>query len=323
MSFLQILIDSAEIPEAEYIKFLNQYNFNKINYHIFYEGEEDKSFYNNFIESKISEDIINYYICTGKDNLYKIYSDINWSSFNKHRVLFFTDKDFDEFIGANRVSDENIFVTKTYSIENYLVSSKLFKRVLDEMLNIKDEEVINKLEIKFSNQLGIFAELLIPLTSWLIFVRKNKFNVNFNNIDLSNILRLSDDFEIVKKINSKYCSTFNYLCLSTNSSHPFDFSVIMQIARELKIINNHKVFIRGKFELWFLYIFCKKITTHVIPELNKKIKIENQENKKRKTLCKVHIEIKEQNILSLIAPRVKIPTEIETFLNYNISKVAI
>jgi hypothetical protein len=320
MSFLDTLVEAAEIPEAAYIKYLQQYKFEEDGVHIFLEGVDDQSFYTNYIETLLPEEQeIFYYICDGKDNVYQNYSDINWSKFNKSRTLFFTDKDFDDILNISRSIDDNIFVTKYYSIENYLVKDDVLVRFLKEVCSIRDIATIDEIVNTFKEQLNVFSELMISISAWLIYVREEGFDTNFNNIDISNLFEISNDFQIKKLVNSKYGSAYDYLCKSTSANHPFDYTRILNIARNLSNLGEPKVYLRGKYELWFMFIFCKKVIEIIVPKLNKGIKQHNRSNKTKITKCNIHIELKEQNILQITAPRVKIPKEVKEFISKNIN----
>jgi hypothetical protein len=63
MAFLDTLLVASEIPEAAYIKFLQQYKFHEKTIHIFLEGDDDQSFYVNYIENIVEEDFrVFYYV---------------------------------------------------------------------------------------------------------------------------------------------------------------------------------------------------------------------------------------------------------------------
>ena len=84
-----------------------------------------------------------------------------------------------------------------------------------------------------------------------------------------------------------------------------------------------KTFLRGKYELWFLFIFCKKVVEIILPQLNTRIEEHNKKNKVKISKCKIHIELKEANMIEITAPRVKIPLEVKKFIKGNIESLGI
>lgn len=322
MTFLDLLTAAAYIPEANHIKLLHQYKFHENTVHFFFEGLDDQSFYANYIENTFPNHFIfHYYVCDGKQNVYNQYLDLNWNAYNKNRILFFTDKDLDDILGLTYPNDENIFETSFYSIENYLVQPDVFKRFLRENCYITDTRIISDLAFQFTTQLEIFSKSMLSISSWVVYCRKNNFKVNLSDIDISKIFEISIDFKIKKKVSSGHRNPFEYICETTKTSH-FNIQSIKEIYKQLKEIHPPKIFIRGKYELWFLYAFCKNTIDVTVPKINKEIKKYNSTNENKLTKCKVAISIRPENIVQVLAPRVRIPNDISTFLNTNYGKIA-
>lgn len=322
MTFLKTLILASEISEVAYIKFLNQYKFDKPTLHLFFEGEDDKSFYINYIESLAPKKYTKfYYVCNGKDNVYQNHANINWTVYNKSRALFFTDKDFDDVLQIERTVDQNIFVTEFYSFENYIVNSFIMERFLREICNLNIESYISSVKDAFDIELKKFSENFLVISAWLIYVRKNKFPTNFNDIDLSNLFTIDDDLKFQRKKCSEYSSTYDYICKSTDTNHTFSYKDILLIAKQLRKINSSKVYIRGKFEAWFLFAFCKKVSKIVIEQIANQVKEFNRTSKKKVSKPTLHIELKLQNIIPILAPRVPIPDKVEKFIRHNINNI--
>jgi len=321
MAFIDVLEKAGDIPEASYIKFLHQYKFRDKTLHFFFEGLDDQSFYVNFLENIFPEDYtFHYYVCNGKENVYTNYSDINWTVYNKNRVLFFTDKDLDDIIGVTNIKDENIFETQYYSIENYLVTAEVYSRFLREICYVTDDQVIENLNNEFIKQLDFFTEKMTSISAWVVYCRKNKLPVNLSDIDISKIFSISNDFKIKRDLSSGHRTPFEYICSTTKTSY-YNYSEIKSISKNLRNIKPAKKFLRGKYELWFLYAFCKNTIDITIPLLNKEIKKYNTSNEVKKTKCKVTIAIKPENIIQITAPRVKLSADIAKFLNENLRKI--
>src|SRR5690554_1942157 len=142
MSLLDILDEKILTPSAAYVKILSQYKRNDNTIFCLVEGVEDNSFYKHFFEIYKEEVPIKYIICNGKQNVIDNYNDLDWEFYNKKRVLFFIDKDFDDYIGREIIADENVFVTDCYSIENYLVDEAILEKFIIDNCLITTESII-------------------------------------------------------------------------------------------------------------------------------------------------------------------------------------
>ncbi|MHA6248426.1 DUF4435 domain-containing protein [Pontibacter sp. CAU 1760] len=323
MSFLSLLNKYSEATETVYLKLLLNYKFDEKTYHFLFEGQDDQFFYINYINSIFSSSPEPfYYICNGKKNLYKCYNDINWTKYSNRRVLFFTDKDLDDIIQKSYPTSDNIFVTKYYSFENYLVCSDILKRFLRETCHLRDEILIQSIVDVFEEQLKIYNKLVLPISAWLVDNRKSTKPANLANIDLSKIFAINSNLHIIRKKSLK--STIDYVERVTNNvGTPSDRSDLLKISKELVKIPEHKIYLRGKFELWFLYTFFKKVIEIVITGLNEEISQNNKRlasGEKKQPKYVVNVELKESNIVELFATRLKIPVDVKSFLTSNVRR---
>jgi hypothetical protein len=324
MTFLDTLNAAANIPEASYITFLQQYKFKDTTIHLFYEGVEDSVFYNTYIQNLIdSNHSTQVYICDGKNNVLQNYNDINWNKYNKNRVLFFIDKDLEDIQSKNIITDENIFRTKYYSIESYLVCSEVLERFLKETCNLQDQPLINNLKAKFNDELVRFHKKLLTLSCWIVFCRGNNLILNLNDIKITDFIKLDADLTVIKQIPNTYISMYDYVCNRIRLCHLVPYVEILRLCKTLPNTYGYKSFVRGKYELVFLYLFCKKVVDNVLPPINKGIAGLNKANPgniMRK--CKI-FSITEDNIFDVLAPKVKIPDELKYFLVHNLRKAKV
>ena len=179
---------------------------------------------------------------------------------------------------------------------------------------------IDSLRKKMNEQLPLFYCSITVLMAWILFCRENRLKLNLSDVDISKLYDIDTDFNItrLRKIEGK--SFFGYISSNTNVEN-FDFKRVLTITKELSNISNPKVFVRGKFELWFLFAFCKKTTDVIIPRLNKSIKAVNRVSSVKYPKCKIHVSITYQNILQLLAPRIKSPESVQKFLSLNFGKI--
>lgn len=85
---------------------------------------------------------------------------------------------------------------------------------------------------------------------------------------------------------------------------------IRKVLKELKVIKDPKIFLRGKYEMWFLIEFLNNL----IKELNKGIP-------KGQERYKLNPSMAVSNSVTLLGPRLRIPKDIKDFLDNNLSKL--
>jgi hypothetical protein len=194
MSLLNKLKKAATSNVAVHARFLQQYKPDGNEIHVFHEGQDDPSFYGGFIESRVqNKRRLYYYNCKNKSQVYEQYGKIDWRKFERNRSLFFVDKDLEDILGMIYPRDTNIFVTRPYSIENYLVSETVFVRCLRELVNLQDHE-IKVFRSPFRNSLKRFHRVSNGLAAYIILHRRRGTAINLGNLSMTKILDLSDPF---------------------------------------------------------------------------------------------------------------------------------
>lgn len=315
MSLLDVLDEKILSPEATYIKILSQYKTNDNTIFCLVEGIEDISFYRPFLEIYKEDVTVKYIVCNGKQNVIDNYRDIDWNFYDKKRVLFFIDKDFDDYIGKEIVVDNNVFITDCYSIENYLVDEKILEKFIIDNCLITNESVIKITIENFKNEHNTYVRQLKMISAWMMYCRKNNFKVCFNEIKMSDLFKIDQNGKLKKKTLSSYSSKFQYLCEKTQTNH-FDIEEIRYYYNLISIEGNPKKFIRGKYELYFMFIYLKYISEHVVNEISKEVKSYNKKasSKDRITRPKSTIQFNEENIFQVLYNKTLIPQKLKTFI---------
>jgi hypothetical protein len=231
---------------------------------------------------------------------------LNWGAYQKKRVLFFVDKDYSDFLSIKYPSDSNIFVTKYYSIENYIVNKNVFSRCLRELMGLDNDKVNYALTKLFAKQLDQFYDTSLFLSSYIIFHKRNKTPVNLRNITLNDLFVSKDNFYFVKKPR-----ILNRLDELTGVKSIACAKEIRAIMMELKKTKNPKSYTRGKFEMMFM-VGC----------INSSPKIINKEKEKGDKLYKLSINLSITNSIPIIGPRLKQPADVKKFLSFNLGKAA-
>lgn len=312
MSLLDILDEKFLTPAASYIKILSQYKKDEKTLFCFVEGIEDVSFYSQFIE-RYNEENVKYIICNGKENVIDNYKNLDWNFYNKKRVLFFIDKDFDDYIENELINDENVFITDFYSVENYLVGEYTLEKFIIDNCLINDEEIIKIAVSNFKIQHREYVNQIKMISAWMMYCRKNKFNVNFNEIKISDLFSIDDNGVLKKKDISTYGGKFKYICNKTSSSY-FDISEIKRFYDKICSESQPQKFIRGKYDLHFMFLYLKYISEKIVKEVYDEIKIHNRNCIDKITKPKLVIQINEQNIFQVLTNKVQVPENLKSFI---------
>lgn len=123
MTILDEMTESLNTDSPVFIDFLYRYDPKKKQIFAFYEGDEDSSYYQKMIKSALPKDFELEELVAGcKNNVLKLWREFDWSTYDRHQILFFVDRDLSFWLGEPQSFGENVFVTDEYSVENYVVS---------------------------------------------------------------------------------------------------------------------------------------------------------------------------------------------------------
>lgn len=306
MNFLEKLKNAASSPSSVYIRFLQQYRKGDKSLHLFYEGNDDPSFYTNFIVNLLGNEYrLYFYNCKNKEGVYSNHSMIDWRIYKKNRALFFVDKDHADILGIKYVKSINIFVTKFYSIENYLVSEIVLERILRELISIDADNLIDQVKEKFKVQHERYSNFMLLATSWIIYHRQLRSNLNLNNINLNHLFYFDENSEvqrITKPLSKKILAYLDEKAKVSTIQN--SWKIILAIYRMLTTIRDHKIHLRGKFEVWFLIAFIDSFLGQL-----------NLEKNKGEQKYKLKIPISIDNAVALLGTRIAIPKDLDEFFN--------
>lgn len=339
-SSVEHLFDARErISDSKtHFEIKQHYSFNSKTLHIFVEALDDFEFYRKSIEFIYIEYQIKHYPKKGKENVLSSYDVLDWGTYDKSRILFFVDKDYENLLGKSSKKDRNVFVTKYYSIENYLSSTDVFKYTLEEIFKIKSDIIINELVLKFEECYKKFEEQLIVLTSIILIFRKSNEHMVLENLKM-------DDFFHIQELNFY---DFKYrrpdICIKNKRSNLPGFkknllkdqkkidhikkteaditkikykNILLNIA-DLRKLNDSKNYIRGKFHLWF-FSKCHANIHSMASKINKQISTINMSLPEDEKHLKINttISLNESNIFDILPMKIKGHNDVNLFLIHN------
>lgn len=257
MSFAELLRQSRSKPVAAIHSFLTNYDPNdRRRIYAFVEGEPDRAFYRAHLQryaSTVSD--IHIYSCEGKAGVYDVCAKVIARYPGCRRVLFFVDKDVDDIIGKPWPMDPRVFVTDSYSIENYLVTREAVSRYFSDYVKIRRVEIaLPPMLDEFDRQLAVFHRVAAPVMAWIVVMRRAGNRVVLNDMNMGELCKLYDG-GIARRIG---CTGHSYL---QRVSQTVVASNIWRDVRKttLELLRlDPKRYVRGKFEGWWFVQFIKK-----------------------------------------------------------------
>lgn len=289
------LKDKAYGANYTFLKILQQYKFESDDQHYIFEGNDDQSFYFNYLQDVKFN--VRTYISNGKPNSIDIYDKLDWETYDKKRIIFFIDRDYSRLLNERVPDDINIYETTFYSIENYISNKLILRRLINEILHYHEQENINQIIQIFESQYENFFKAIKPIIAWVLIIRSNNLKANLNQIDLAKVFQVDAQLNLVTlKLNK-----LKYLEKVTQVQTP---SVGISVFRNwYEVIDGQpskKLAFRGKFEAWYLLTFFNKVSAFLRDYY--------------RFNSKVRTNINLANAIEIIGPRTVIPERLDTFI---------
>ncbi len=197
MPFLDDLRRSRESPASAFQSYLLQAAKFPGSIHAFFEGDSDSSFYTGFLHSFAGGRDVCPHRCGNKDGVYDTFHRVMTHKPPLGTPLFFVDKDLSDILSETRTSATNIYVTDYYSIENYLVTSDMLRRVLNEIFHFTGTaQDPGPIVEKFASGVEQFHASILPIMAWIVCLRYHGHRPNLNNVKLSRVFLINDELEI-------------------------------------------------------------------------------------------------------------------------------
>ncbi|MDF4456936.1 DUF4435 domain-containing protein [Vibrio parahaemolyticus] len=292
--------------EITLLEFINSLDKNSKCLHVFYEGKTDNGFYGSLVRRYLPENhILKTYVCGNKNEVYKVRDRLKSRDYISDVLIFLVDKDLDDLIPKEYPNHDDVHITEYYSIENYIVCSKLFEQCCSELWKVdcgdKQLELITE---KFISQNHIFLEKLKLIMSWVICCRRLSVKPILANVKMKDIFYINENLQLQTLFD---CDTklLEYLSSKSKADVSILSSFINDVSDEISNLDP-RCYIRGKYHLWFFveFISCSK----------KALEIANGSR------IKVHIDVNNASALDYLGPRMKTPGSLETFFLHHISQ---
>jgi hypothetical protein len=255
MSYTDYLRQQRGVYSSVWLQFSHAYQTKAADLFVFFEGHEDLAFFMPELRRSSEQAALSIksFVCRGKRIVLKLVPTVRRRIDQPWRALFFVDKDVDDFLGTQTRKDPFIYETKCYSIENYLVSEKIFGLIWTELLRLSDSDPrLGKIEQLYKAAHKRFVRSMTPLMAWSIYHRKHGRRPNLKNLDLSKFFRVTANGLLIKE--KGFLNLLDRQCGIKTPTR--SWRSIKLIAQQLQK-HEPKIYIRGKFELWFFVQFVK------------------------------------------------------------------
>ncbi len=258
---------SAATAYDRFIKNVGK-NLLRTSLHVFVEGHSDPSFYRSFLSEYCRGlGTPKFYKCGGKRQVYaareKVRTRDNPPAASKSIViLYLVDKDLSDFLSQEYPVVDDVFVTKFYSIENYLVCDDILEVIWTDIVHFYSDEVSEFSDFcnEFSIQLKVFYRYMRTIMTWAIHHKRRGAVVNFDLIKMGELfsVKLVDDLLQLKlKIvdgEDALIATLDKKCSVLSNGLGEDRDEIAAMLDRA----NPKEYVRGKYETWFMCAFVKE-----------------------------------------------------------------
>lgn len=255
-----------------------KYNNSPDNKYIYFivEGKDDIPYYktkaNGYIDDEWNLVCIN---ARNRKNVIKVYKEIDWTIYSKNRIAFFVDRDLSDYTGEETPTDDNVYITDAYSIENTLCTYDTFIQTMKFYYELEDADTSEeKALLDYYNDCWTQFELFaVPIMGKILLWKKNGVNGNYANFRIQSIfsienmqLKLKNEYDDIDKV-------IEYLSKQSNVNYvDEDLSIYID---ELKSIHNPYEFIRGKYVMAFFVCLINYAASNIDTILIKRKKIKN------------------------------------------------
>lgn len=269
---VELMKKSKQKSASVYLKCLLDYSNNSKSIFCFFEGEDYKYYRSRILHYlDFEENSIFLYNCNGKSQVVKVYEDLK--SKRKMKKIFFIDKDFDR-----RISNQVVFQTDGYSIENYYFTESAFKSFLRGVFLInQDDRNFKKSVENYKMIFEKYYEAMVAFNAYVCYVRKRDKNdsrivlPDEKSVNRFVIARMSLNGITINN-NSQL---FNEIKVFLKDDRDVDYDALKKIYLKFKKESNKEQIFRGKNTFWFY----KKYLSILIEKVNNNGFYEDYENR--------------------------------------------
>lgn len=302
--YAELLRQKRRIPTAVFHLFRMKRARKPNDLYLFFEGEEDEDYYLPALErARTRECDIQPIWCDGKAGVLEVRALVYGEIGRGCNVLFFVDKDLEDILGEVGSGDQQTYVTDLYSIENTVCSEEFVRKFGSDFLKIERfGGDVNDMVREFRECRRRFIEAIRPIAVAHVALKMASLSPNMNNVSLDKLLECDSNGMWTRR-SSNYVELLKQIGLHGKPSLP-SLPTCWQKLRKLA----PDLYIRGKFEMWFLTHFLNGAWRKLVSGLPKTIK------KSKKTF-----DILPSNFFTIFRARIDWPLSLVEFLKVQVA----
>lgn len=321
-----LMEEMAEDESVTFRSFLRKFKEAEGKLIFFLEGIDDLDYYLPIFEANIGPHTEKWVglVCYGRSNVFQLVKDLQCHTMQVYKDSHhfgFVDKDYHEV--RDNSFPEKIYVTPTYSIENFYVTMSFFKKILRHKFHLAENDPENNdFNIcceNFSSRISEFISQVTELDALLrcnrIMYEVNNVNskINARDINLNDLFRISLDEVSLKT---------DILTVLHKSIDDFD-SNSLETSRQYYVGKDDSQLakvIRGKFMFFFLHQYLFRLkednvkrTPTFFPD-SCRLSRGTKEDRRTFTKTRLTLNKESQDILSDLCQFADVPNCLTDFL---------
>lgn len=307
MSLIDLLRCARSKPVSVVHEFKLYHDPRRVQIHAFVEGHGDRAFYSEFIRPRLSANARLYtYNCKGKRAVLDTMTKLRGELPEARTLLFFIDKDLDDLL-PEELDYGEAFCTDGYSIENYVDEQSAVFSWMEAAFVIRGVTYdLSSLTDAFEKERRRFRKRMLGLMAWILAHRRAGNKPVLSAIDLAKIFQLDEAGRTIRrKVSEGYLV---HLDKVTQVETTREILVDALAWGRLLKKTEPRVWLRGKFVVWFLVQFIRRTE-----EALHKSALEEGGS------VKCSVQFHEENLVELLVPKIAEPARLSEFLNRSLS----
>lgn len=305
--FAEYLTSQAQSDVASFHQFMILYDDHDNALHLFFEGDEDPSYYVPEVRRRAGNRPVRVYVCGGKRSVISVRNDIEVGGYSLHGCLFFIDRDYDSYLGTQDELHVQTYITDNYSIENDIVTVRATEIILVDVIGMShaDPDYV-AMQKSILNAHKQFQNRVKCWMVWGIASKDAGEKPNFSNAKFGQLVRISASGDVVFTPNA-----FKRFRKSVHNATAVTRQDMVKWWRKIDG-DDSKLWLRGKYELW-LY---ESALISVLGGLVAKRKASKQRPPR------IPSALRERTLFDLLGGRLQPPPSLVTFLDQRIPEIA-
>ena len=299
------LIAERESVNEAVLKIKQKYSKSHTEKNIFIivEGKNDITFYGMKAENYKQQDSRIQVIPAGnRKKVVDAYRKLDWHTFSKSRILFIIDRDLSDYTKEDTPTDDNIYVTDNYAIENDVCTPVTYIRVLKYLAQLNDIDDADETELLtfYNRSEEQFFNIIVPIMALILYWKLNGIDANYANVNFNNIFHFENNNLTLHPTFNNYEDVIKFVCDKSRVTYEpsIDLNYYESILR-----NGYQPihFIRGKY----LSCFFSSIINYTVEN--------SKEILTSKKTSKLSLTVGNKDLIVKLSGYIITPTSLDNF----------